>query len=163
MTYQTSPVFTGLSDGSYEITAVDANASTASVTTVVKPAIVPTLTINCPPDVYDTLDFGSNSMKISPDVLGNPTTSHSLDWAYLVSNNIPFDSVYFEGNNEITWKMKDEVCGYEETCVQHVYVAFPQCPDAVDCEGNVYHGVRIGCECWTERNLESTSYGNPGA
>jgi uncharacterized protein (TIGR02145 family) len=108
------------------------------------------------------LDFGSSTIEILPSVIGTPTVSHSLSWSYYLTNNIPFGNVYHEGDNVVTWTVRDEVCGYEETCQQHVYVTFPQCPDAVDCEGNVYHGVRIDCDCWTERNLESKYYGNPG-
>ena len=44
------------------------------------------------------------------------------------------------------------------TCTQNVIVKYPDCPDAVDYEGNVYHSVRIDCECWTQRNLESLVY-----
>ena len=61
----------------------------------------------------------------------------------------------------ITYTMTDQVCGNTVTCSDSVVVVFPQCPDAVDCEGNVYHGVRIGCDCWTQTNLLSNCYGDP--
>ena len=53
--------------------------------------------------------------------------------------------------------MTDE-CGNTATCDQHVIIIFPACPDAIDYEGNVYHGIRIDCDCWTQRNLESNKY-----
>ena len=97
-------------------------------------------------------------MKVYPVALGTPTASHSLSWPFTITNNMPSDSMYAEGDNIVTWVMTDSVCGYKDSCQQHVWIVFPQCPDAVDCEHNVYHSVRIGCDCWTQRNLESTRY-----
>jgi uncharacterized protein (TIGR02145 family) len=97
-------------------------------------------------------------MKKYPESIGIPTAVHSLSWPFTITNNIPADSMYYEGDNEILWVMTDGVCGYKDSCYQHVVIVFPQCPDAVDCEGHVYHGVRIDCDCWTERNLESKKY-----
>ena len=158
ISFQSSNIFTGLHDGSYTVTAVDADGCEATVPATVGPAVIPTLSITCPPDVHDTLDFGESVMKIAPDALGTPTATHSLGWSFTITNNAPSDSLYAEGDNEVTWVMTDAVCGYTESCKQHVIIVFPKCPDAVDCEGNVYHGVRIGYDCWTQRNLESTKY-----
>jgi uncharacterized protein (TIGR02145 family) len=108
--------------------------------------------------MYDTLDFGDCFMKINPDSIKKPTIVAPSDWLYTLSSDIPADSLYHEGDNVITWIMKDATCGYADTCYQHIYITFPKCPDAVDCEGNVYHGVRIDCDCWTQRNLESNRY-----
>ena len=113
-------------------------------------------TITCPPDIFDTLAFGDCAMKISPEKLVGPTITPYQP--YLITNDISADGLYHEGDNLITWIITDEVCGQADTCYQHVNIVFPQCPDAVDCEGNVYQSVRIGCDCWTRRNLESTKY-----
>ena len=114
--------------------------------------------ILCPPDVYDTLAYGDCVMTIYPERLGTPTVLYDGEWPFLISNDIPADYLFARGDNVVTWTATDPECGNSVTCEQHVVIAFPQCPDAVDYEGNVYHGVRIGCNCWTQRNLESTKY-----
>lgn len=114
--------------------------------------------ISCPPDVYDTLAFGDCAMKIYPERIGNPTILCEEEWPFLISNDIPNDYLFYQGDNVITWMLTDAVCRFSDTCEQHIVIAYPKCPDAVDCEGNVYQGVRIGCDCWTQRNLESTKY-----
>ncbi len=117
----------------------------------------PVLTLNCPPAVFDTLDFGSVSMYIDPSVIGTASGTHSLNWTMNITNNAPADNIYAEGDNVIVWTMTDE-CGNIDTCEQHVYITFPACPNAIDFEGNEYVGVRIGYDCWTQRNLESQKY-----
>ena len=98
-------------------------------------------------------------MKVSITKLGYPTTSITPPGTpFGVTNDFPADSVFSEGDNLVSWVIIDSVCGYTDTCFQHILITFPKCPDAVDCEGNVYHGVRIGCDCWTQRNLESKKY-----
>ena len=120
--------------------------------------ISPSTSITCAADLYDTLNFGDCFMKIDPEAIDKPIIMAPSDWPYSLTNDMPADSLYHEGDNTITWIMVDATCGYADTCFQHVFITFPKCPDAVDCEGNVYHGVRIDCDCWTQRNLESTRY-----
>ena len=114
--------------------------------------------IVCPPDVYDTLAYGDCVMTIYPEQLGTPTALYDGEWPFVISNDIPADNLFAQGDNIVTWTATDPECGSSVSCEQHVVIAFPQCPDAVDYEGNVYHGVRIGCDCWTQRNLESRKY-----
>ena len=125
--------------------------------------VAPTVSISCPPDVYDTLAYGDCVMNIYPEQIGTPVVNAPEDWPMAVSNDIPADYLFQEGTTIVTWTATDPVCGYSVSCEQKVIVVFPKCPDAVDCEGNVYHGVRIDCDCWTQTNLQSTYYGNPGA
>jgi uncharacterized protein (TIGR02145 family) len=158
VTFQSTPTFTGLASGNHTITARDANGCTATTTAVITPALTPSLTFTCPPDIRDTLAYGDCAMKIYPAELGTPTAVHSLGWSFTITNDAPADSLYPEGDNIVMWIMKDDVCGFADTCYQHILVVFPECPNAVDCEGYVYAGVRIGCDCWTQRNLESTKY-----
>ena len=177
--FYTSPVFTGLSAGFYVVVAHDDFGCYSVGYGVVHPSHG--LAISCPPDVNDVLDFGEcemeiptadiseptvNATNINLDVSHYPPTTVSGTWtyptladwpAYTVTSDKPTDNMYAEGDNVITWTVNDPVCG-PKTCQQHVYVTFPECPDAIDCEGNVYHGIRIDCDCWTQTNLKSTRY-----
>ena len=131
--------------------------SVVTVILIVNPCTVE-FSISCPPDIFDTLAYGDCVMTIYPEQLEAPTILCDQDWPFLVSNNLPKNLLFSEGEHLITWMVTDSVCGLVDSCQQHIVIAFPQCPDAVDCEGNIYRGVRIGCDCWTERNLESTKY-----
>ena len=112
----------------------------------------------CPGDIYKTLEFGSCALLLDPVDLGTPTWASDLGLVLVdISNNAPADNLYTEGDNVVRWISTNQ-CGVKDTCEQHVYVIFPECPDAVDYEGNVYHGIRIDCDCWTQRNLESMKY-----
>ena len=160
--YQSSNVFNGLSDGSYTIHATDANGCEAATTVTIASAPVAELNIICPPTYYDTLAYGDCVMEIYPEAFGTPTaTIYPAEWPFEISSEIPEENLYYEGTTTITYTMTDLVCGNTVTCDQHIVVVFPQCPDAIDCEGNVYHGVRIGCDCWTQTNLLSNCYGDP--
>ena len=159
--YQSSHEFNDLPAGSYILYAKDANGCEAIVEVTINPKPIPNVELLCPDDITRMLAYGDCVMDIYPEELGTPDYVHSEDWTMIFSNDAPVDNVYSEGETIVTWVLTDEVCGYSYSCEQRVNVIFPQCPDAVDCEGNVYHGVRIGCDCWTQRNLESNCYGNP--
>ncbi|MCQ2277358.1 MAG: fibrobacter succinogenes major paralogous domain-containing protein, partial [Bacteroidales bacterium] len=142
----------------YHVTPMTNDCTGDEFTITVEVEPTPELTLNCPDEVTLTLEFGSCALLIAPADLGTPTWAHSLGWSLInISNNLQEGELYPEGDHIITWTMSDE-CGNMTTCDQHVHVIFPQCPDAVDYEGNVYHGVRIDCDCWTQRNLESHKY-----
>ena len=158
ITFQSSNIFTNLTHGTYTVYVRDANNCTATGTVAIAADTKPAMSITCPPDVYMELDFGDCFLEINPTHIGIPNTYHSLSQPFVVTNDIPADNLYHEGENIITWIMTDVACGYADTCYQKVVITFPVCPDAVDCEGNIYHGVRIGCDCWTQRNLESQKY-----
>ena len=114
--------------------------------------------IACQPDVFDTLAYGDCVMAVYPEQQGAPVVVCEQEWPFIVTNDIPEDHLFSVGEHVVKWVVTDSVCGVRDSCEQHVVVVFPKCPDAVDCEGNVYQGVRIGCDCWTQRNLESTKY-----
>lgn len=143
----------------YTDTLVSVNGCDSIVTLelVVMPCAVD-FSVVCPADVRDTLAFGDCVMRLYPEQFGTPTVVCKEEWPFVVSNDLPEDMLFAEGEHRVTWVATDAVCGLSDTCEQMVTVVFPQCPDAVDCEGNVYHGVRIGCDCWTQRNLESLKY-----
>ena len=162
ITSQSSNEFSGLSDGTYTIYVTDANGCEATTNVTIAPAPIVVLNITCPPTYNATLAYGDCVMEIYPEAFGTPTaTIYPAEWPFEISNEVPEDNLYYEGTTTITYTMTDQVCGNAVTCEQHIVVVFPQCPDAVDCEGNVYHSVRIGCDCWTQTNLLSNCYGNP--
>ena len=119
-------------------------------------------TLTCPPQITDTLEYGELYITADPDTLGMPVLINWDSERLLITNDIPEDYRFYEGDNVIHWEIVDTVCDNDVRwqCDQHVVVTFPSCPSAVDCEGNVYPGVRIGSYCWTQRNLESLVYGN---
>lgn len=141
----------------YNVTAVTdgCNGETFTISVDVEPT--PTLSISCPPAIEKTVNFGECEAEILPTELGTPTYTHSLGWTVTVTNDAPADNMYPIGDNIVTWTIEDE-CGNTASCEQHVVVKFPPCPDAVDGDGKVYTSVRIDCECWTTRNLESEHY-----
>ena len=121
----------------------------------------PAVSVSCPADrIEKLLAYGDCVMNIYPAEIGSPVINAPANWPMEVSNNIPADNLYQEGETEIIWVITDETCGYNSSCTTKVVVVFPQCPDAIDCEGNVYHGVRIDCDCWTQTNLISNCYGD---
>ena len=157
LTWRNSGTFDSLSAGTYTVLAVDKhNCYVEATVDLVSPGI-PMVTITCPGDYYDTLAYGDCVMDIYPEQIGMPTAVHSLDWPIEISNDLPASTLFQEGEHTVQWVAVDQ-CGVSDTCEQKIFVVFPQCPDAIDCEGNVYHSVRIDCECWTQRNLESTKY-----
>lgn len=159
-----SPLFSGLNiskpgDYTYQDTLSSSRGcdSVLVLLLTVSPC-VSDFSFTCPPDFHDTLAYGDCVMEVYPDRIGTPTIVNRGEWPITVSNDLPETLLFAEGDHIVTWTAVDSVCGGRDSCEQHVVVAFPQCPDAVDCEGNVYHAVRIGCDCWTQRNLESKKY-----
>lgn len=102
-------------------------------------------------------DFGYPTFTFS-----NPAiTEDILDTVF---NNIPSaypDSIFPIGYNPIIWTAID-TCGHEVTVEQIIYIYHYPCPSVDDAEGNTYNGVRVGCLCWTDRNLVSTKYSSNG-
>ena len=101
---------------------------------------------------YGTPTFTFSDPAITEDI---------LDTVY---NDIPTnypDSIFSIGYNPIIWTAVD-TCGHEVTCEQIIYIYHYPCPSVDDGEGNTYNGVRVGCLCWTDRNLVSTKYSSNG-
>ena len=118
--------------------------------------------LTCPPLVIDTLTYGEPFVTILPEDLGMPSVA---DWdpsrLIYYDEGVPEGYHFTDGVHVIERIVEDTVCGKTWSCDQQVIVVFPECPNAVDCEGNVYNGIRIGSYCWTQRNLESLHYQNP--
>ena len=102
-------------------------------------------------------DFGYPTFTFTNSAI----TEDILDTVY---NDIPTnypDSIFSIGYNPIIWTAVD-TCGHEVTCEQIIYIYHYPCPSVDDGEGNTYNGVRVGCLCWTDRNLVSTKYSSNG-
>jgi|GEM_PF-3064357 len=102
-------------------------------------------------------DYGTPTFTFSDPAI----TEDILDTVY---NDIPTnypDSIFSLGYNPIIWTAVD-TCGHEVTCEQIIYIYHYPCPSVDDGEGNTYNGVRVGCLCWTDRNLVSTKYSSNG-
>lgn len=102
-------------------------------------------------------DFGYPTFTFS-----NPAITEDI--LASVTNDIPTvypDSIFSIGYNPIIWTAVD-TCGHEVTCEQIIYIYHYPCPSVDDAEGNTYNGVRVGCLCWTDRNLVSTKYSSNG-
>jgi len=117
--------------------------------------VTPFTDFTCPGPESVTLPFSVCEVDYTP--VGTPTVGTGMaSGSYTITSDLtpPLSA----GTHIITWTLKD-MCGNEmASCTQTVEVNYPPCPDAVDYEGNTYHGVRIDCECWTQRNLESKKY-----
>ncbi|MCQ2283651.1 MAG: HYR domain-containing protein [Bacteroidales bacterium] len=131
------------------------NATTKIQNISVYPAVaVENTNFKCPDDIDETLPFGQCEMEIN---IGVATYTDLFDQTLTLTNNAPADNIYPEGTTIVTWTLTDE-CGFSISCDQTITVTFPECPVAVDADGNEYESVRIGCDCWTKRNLESLTY-----
>lgn len=85
-------------------------------------------------------------------------TEGILDTIYNNVSTVAPDSVFAAGTTTvITWTAVD-TCGHEVTATQEITIAFAPCPSVEDFDHNVYPSVRIGCDCWTAKNLSSTHY-----
>ena len=138
----------------------DSNGCFKSKPTMIRPG--PPHILNCPPTITDTLVYGETYYTADPDILGKPIVTNWDPDRLDITNDAPSDYHFYEGDNVIHWEIVDTVCSNDVSwqCEQHVIVIFPECPSAVDCEGHVYAGVRVGNYCWTQRNLESLIYGD---
>lgn len=58
------------------------------------------------------------------------------------------------GTTTVTWTVR-EPCGGMLTYEQKFTVNYPECEQNVDINGVSYPVVRVGCECWTAKNLNS--------
>lgn len=110
----------------------------------------------CPDDLHIILDFGAC------DTLPNiGTATYDSDFyghTLRLTNNAPTGRYQPGTTTYITWTLTDVDCNFSVSCIQTITVNFPDCPVAIDADGNEYNSVRIGCDCWTQTNLKSNNY-----
>ena len=97
---------------------------------------------------FGTPEFVFTNPAINEDILDT------------IFNNVPTvapDSVFAVGNYTIVWTARD-TCGHTVTAEQVISITLQPCPSAFDYHGIEYPAVRIGCDCWTTKNLASTQY-----
>ena len=95
---------------------------------------------------------------------GTPKFTTTIPGGYpedrlVIVNDIPTshpDSVFYLGENKIIWTATD-TCGQSITGEQVIIIYHYPCPDMTDQDGNVYHSVRLACDCWTSENLKTTT------
>jgi uncharacterized protein (TIGR02145 family) len=122
--------------------------------------VTPFTDFTCPTDEVVTLAFGACDTAYTP--VSMPIVGPGLSaGSYTITSSIT--GPLGVGLHVITWTLKDACDNVMTSCTQNVTVKYPDCPDAVDYEGNIYHSVRIDCECWTQRNLESRIYSDGSA
>ena len=147
---------TAVIDTTFTVSPVIANDETAHSNTIMTvDTINQSILYGC-----DTIlrDFGTPHFTFS-----NPAIDENiLDTIYNnVSTAFP-DSIFTLGENKILWTAVD-TCGHEVTAEQVINITHKPCPSAFDIHGNEYPSVRIGCDCWTTKNLASTQYSNGDA
>jgi len=114
-------------------------------------------TLKCPSDTEVVLAYGRCDTVLA---IGTPVLTTSLaGMPIVVTNDAPAGNRFPEGSTTVTWTATD-TCGFTVTCTQAVVVNYPPCGAGHDVhhDGFTYHTVRVGCECWLQENLRSTSY-----
>ena len=146
---------TAVIDTSFTVSPVIANDETVHSNTIMTiDTINQSILYGC-----DTVirDFGTPSFTFTNAAI----TEAILDTVYNnVSTAFP-DSIFTLGENKIIWTAVD-TCGHEITAEQVVNITHKPCPSAFDYHGIEYPAVRIGCDCWTTKNLASTQYSPDG-
>ena len=103
-------------------------------------------------------DFGTPEFVFTNAAI----TDAIIDTVYNNVYTIAPDSVFAVGGDyTILWTAVD-TCGHTVTAEQVISITHKPCPTVTDRDGNSYPAVRIGCDCWTTKNLASTHYSSDG-
>ncbi len=167
--YSVTPTTVTSFSGS-EVTSCDGDAFTVTVN--VKPTITTTGAIDPfdDADVIITLWYGACDTLY---YVNAPAYTNNTDLTDVLSNNkatvnegTTLLGRIAPGEYTIIWTVTDE-CGNHVDFPKKYIVRYPNCGDAdpnytepyiaVDADGNEYHTVRIGCECWTASNLKTVT------
>lgn len=116
------------------------------------------------------LNYGENFILIDsvkkPDLMhkGEVVAETNIDTIFIfgaTGNKIPVNSIT-DLSATILWIVVD-VCGEVHFKEQTLTFEFPPCGDehhfnVTDVDGNVYHTVRMGWNCWMRENLKTQNY-----
>ena len=103
-------------------------------------------------------DFGTPEFVFTNAAI----TDAIIDTVYNNVYTIAPDSIFAVGGDyTILWTAVD-TCGHTVTAEQVISITHKSCPTVTDRDGNSYPAVRIGCDCWTTKNLASTHYSSDG-
>lgn len=147
---------TAVIDTSFTVSPVIANDGTShSNTTMTVAPISHSILYGC-----DTVlrDFGTPEFVFTNAAI----TDAIIDTVYNNVYTIAPDSIFAVGGDyTILWTAVD-TCGHTVTAEQVISITHKPCPTVTDRDGNSYPAVRIGCDCWTTKNLASTHYSSDG-
>ena len=169
VTYSVTPTSITSFEG-HDITSCDGDAFTVTVN------VKPTITTAGAIDPFDDADVIITLWYGACDTLyyvNAPAYTNNTDLTDVLSNNkatvnegTTLLGRIAPGEYTIIWTVTDE-CGNHVDFPKKYIVRYPNCGDAdpnytepyiaVDADGNEYHTVRIGCECWTASNLKTVT------
>lgn len=117
-------------------------------------------------DMTYTFNYGDNylpedSLKI-PDLMhnGEPVAANFIATVEHTGGSKLYPPTMDDLNLTITWTITDS-CGNTHVKNQNLHFILPPCGDELtvtDKDGNLYHSVRVGLNCWMKENLKTTKY-----
>ena len=117
-------------------------------------------------DMTYILNYGDNFLYsdslIVPDLMhnGEPVPDSFIASAVHDGGAKIYPPSMDDLNTSVTWTITDK-CGNVHVKSQNLHFEIPPCGDGVtvtDKDGNLYHSVRIGLNCWMKENLRTTKY-----
>ena len=107
--------------------------------------------VTCPNDTSWVAPYNVCIVPADASQLPQPSISPADSTSPVVlTNNAPNEFVV-DDTTVVTWTYS--VAGKTLACNQNVFIAYPPCGDSLvvyDADSNLYHTVRVACNCWTK-------------